>query len=58
MTLESSLHTFTFFQLNYIIVFSFFFFALVCSQAVSGRRGRNRMVVGFPTTCAFSTYHH
>ena len=23
-----------------------------------GRRGRDRMVVGFTTTCAISTYHH
>jgi len=23
-----------------------------------GRRGRDRMVVGFTTTCAFSAYHH
>jgi len=23
-----------------------------------GRRGRNRMVVGFTTTCAISVYHH
>jgi len=23
-----------------------------------GRRGRDRMVVGFTTTCTVSTYHH
>jgi len=23
-----------------------------------GRRGRDRMVVGFTTTCAISAYHH
>jgi hypothetical protein len=23
-----------------------------------GRRGRDRMVVGFTTTCAISVYHH
>ena len=23
-----------------------------------GRRGRDRMVVGFPTTCTITTYHH
>jgi hypothetical protein len=23
-----------------------------------GRRGRNRMVVGFTTTCVSSAYHH
>ena len=23
-----------------------------------GRRSRNHMVVGFPTTCAISTYHY
>jgi len=23
-----------------------------------GRRGRDRMVVGFATTCAISAYHH
>jgi hypothetical protein len=23
-----------------------------------GRRGRDRMVVGFTTTCAISDYHH
>jgi hypothetical protein len=25
---------------------------------VRGRRGRDRMVVGFPTTYAMSAYHH
>ena len=24
----------------------------------NGRRGRDRMVVGFTTTCAVSAYHH
>jgi len=27
-------------------------------QALRGRRGRDRMVVRFTTTYAFSTYHH
>ena len=25
---------------------------------ISGRRGRDHMVVGFETTCAISAYHH
>jgi hypothetical protein len=25
---------------------------------ISGRRDRDRMVVGFTTTCAISNYHH
>jgi len=25
---------------------------------VGGRRGRDRMVVGFTTTCAINAYHH
>ena len=25
---------------------------------IRGRRGRDRMVVGFTTTCAISAYHH
>jgi hypothetical protein len=25
---------------------------------IMGRRGRERMVVGFTTTCAISAYHH
>ena len=25
---------------------------------IEGRRGHNRMVVGFTTTCAISSYHH
>jgi len=25
---------------------------------VRGRRGRDRLVVGFTTTCAISAYHH
>jgi hypothetical protein len=25
---------------------------------LGGRRGRDRMVVGFTTTCAISAYHH
>ena len=34
---------------------------LVCSyipECLSGRRSRDRMVVGFTTTCAISSYHH
>ena len=36
----------------------------VCKQIMQfiinnwGHRGRDRMVVGFTTTCAISTYHH
>ena len=29
-----------------------------CSVPGEGRQGRDRMVVGFTTTCAISTYHH
>jgi hypothetical protein len=28
------------------------------SKETRGRRGRDRMVVGFTTTCAISVYHH
>ena len=34
---------------------------LVCSyilKCLSGRRGRDRMVVGFATTCAINACHH
>jgi hypothetical protein len=30
----------------------------LASNAIRGRRGRGRMVVGFTTTCAISAYHH
>ena len=30
----------------------------VISNNIRGRRGRDRMVVGFTTTCAISVYHH
>jgi uncharacterized protein (DUF1330 family) len=29
-----------------------------CMRRCRGRRGRDRMVVGFTTTCAISAYHH
>jgi hypothetical protein len=29
-----------------------------CYSQTGGRRGCDRMVVGFTTTCAISTYHH
>jgi hypothetical protein len=29
-----------------------------CFIILGGRRGRDRMVVGFTTTCAINTYHH
>ena len=29
-----------------------------CKQVYRGRRGRDRMVVGFTTTYAISAYHH
>jgi len=28
------------------------------SNGTRGRRGRDRIVVGFTTTCAISAYHH
>ena len=28
------------------------------AESVWGRYGRDRMVVGFKTTCAISAYHH
>ena len=31
---------------------------MITSLSCSGRRGRDRMVVGFTTTCAISAYHH
>jgi len=32
--------------------------ALTNLYMYGGRRGRDRMVVGFTTTCAISAYHH
>jgi hypothetical protein len=29
-----------------------------CIYRLRGRRGRDRMVDGFTTTCAISVYHH
>ena len=35
------------------------FLAYISEEAdFEGRRGRDRMVVGFTTTCAISAYHH
>ena len=31
---------------------------LLHKKLKGGRRGRDRMVVGFTTTCAVSAYHH
>ena len=31
---------------------------LVIPKSSRGRRGRDRMVVGFTTTCAISAYHY
>ena len=28
------------------------------SKFIRGRRGRDRMIVSFTTTCAIGTYHH
>jgi len=33
-------------------------FHTALTQLFRGRRGRDRMVVGFPTTRAISVYHH
>ena len=33
-------------------------FHIALTQFFKGRRGRDRMVVGFPTACAISVYHH
>ena len=30
----------------------------ILQYLIRGRCGRDRMVVGFTTTCAISTYHH
>jgi hypothetical protein len=29
-----------------------------CAQRSGGRRGRDRLVFGFTTTCQISAYHH
>jgi len=31
---------------------------LACSRIIRGRCGRDRILVGFTTTCAISPYHH
>jgi hypothetical protein len=52
------------FQTNkhgFSIPFSFFIFWVVSNVKVlymRGRRGHDRMVVGFTTTCAIGAYHH
>jgi hypothetical protein len=33
-------------------------FAHYCQLTIWGRRGRDRMVVGFIITCVISAYHH
>jgi hypothetical protein len=33
-------------------------YVIQLSVKISGRRGRNHMVVGLTTTCASSVYHH
>ena len=33
-------------------------FCTCISKEIRDRRGRDRMVVGFTTTCAISAYHH
>ena len=40
------------------IVLSVLRFKSSDSTFVKGRHGRDRMVVGFTTTCAISAYHH
>jgi hypothetical protein len=48
----------------FLIFFLFFFYIkywldwLAVKQFVEGRRGRDRMLVGFTTTCTISAYHH
>jgi hypothetical protein len=39
----------------YLVVFSYCWIHFICN---GGRRGRDRMVVGFITTYAISAYHH
>jgi len=41
-----------------IPVFNFFAITMISNALVGGRRGRDRMVVGFTITCAISAYHH
>ena len=36
----------------------FWFFFLLFFILLRGRHGRDRMVVGFTTTCTISVYHH
>jgi hypothetical protein len=31
---------------------------IIITSSFGGRHGRDRMVVGFTTTCAISAYHH
>ena len=37
---------------------AYIFMMFLCKRKVRGRRGRDRMVVGFTTTCAISAYPH
>ena len=36
----------------------YYHYVIIFSGIFRGRRGSDRMVVGFPTTCAISIYHH
>jgi len=39
-------------------MFSLKYIVSLCRNVLRGRRGRDRMVVGFTTTYALSAYHH
>jgi len=40
------------------VVTIYYYFVKLLSEKGRGRRGRDRMVVGFTITCAISAYHH
>jgi len=41
-----------------IYIYIYIYIYTVTDQNLRGRRGRDRMVVGFITTYAISAYHH
>jgi len=47
-----------FYLLLFLMVYILHLPYLTSTELNRGRRGRNRMVVGFTTTCAISAYHH
>jgi len=41
-----------------LLIIRFLSLSLIYDNVIQCRRGRDRMVVGFTTTCAISAYHY